>query len=104
MSCSPALLCEGRTRESYGGHDVYNCVLIVNNFIDVRYNGKINMKGIFLDRDDTIIKDKNYMYKVEDLDFFEDTHEALQIMQDKGYELFLVTNQSGIGREMFTEV
>lgn len=60
-------------------------------------------KAIFFDRDDTLIKDKGYMYKVEDLDFFPDTFNVLKELQAKGYLLFIVTNQSGIGRGYFKE-
>ena len=56
------------------------------------------MKAIFLDRDGTLIVDKHYVFKIEDLEYFPDTKEALQIMQNKGFELFIVTNQSGVAR------
>lgn len=60
-------------------------------------------KAVFFDRDNTLIIDKNYMHKVEDLKFFPDTFSALKIIQDKDFKLFIVTNQSGIGRGFFTE-
>jgi len=58
-------------------------------------------KAIFLDRDGTIIIDKHYLHDPNQVEYFEDTIEALQLMTNKGYELFMVTNQSGIGRGMF---
>ena len=58
-------------------------------------------KAVFFDRDNTLVIDKNYMHKVEDLKFFPDTFSALKLIQDKGYKLFIVTNQSGIGRGYF---
>lgn len=60
-------------------------------------------KAVFFDRDDTLIKDSGYMYKLEDLEFFPDTFEVLKNLQNKGYLLFIVTNQSGIGRGFYTE-
>jgi histidinol-phosphate phosphatase family protein len=60
-------------------------------------------KAIFFDRDDTLIKDTGYMYKVEDLEFFKDTFEVLKSFQARGYLIFIVTNQSGIGRGLYTE-
>ena len=61
------------------------------------------MKAVFFDRDNTLIKDKNYMHKVSDLMFYDDTFSALKLIQSKGYKLFIITNQSGIGRGFFTE-
>ena len=60
------------------------------------------MKAVFFDRDDTLIQDSGYMHKKEDLRFFEDTISTLQALKQKGYEFFIVTNQSGIGRGYFT--
>jgi D-glycero-D-manno-heptose 1,7-bisphosphate phosphatase len=59
-------------------------------------------KAIFLDRDGTIIRDKNYLARVQDIEYYPDTHGALKIMLDKGYRLYMVTNQSGVGRGYFS--
>jgi D-glycero-D-manno-heptose 1,7-bisphosphate phosphatase len=59
-------------------------------------------KAIFLDRDGTLILDKNYLSRVEDMEYFPDTMKALQLLQSLGYELFIVTNQSGVGRGYFS--
>ncbi len=59
-------------------------------------------KAIFLDRDGTLILDKNYLSRVEDMEYFPDTMKALQLLQQLGFELFLVTNQSGVGRGYFS--
>ena len=61
------------------------------------------MKAIFLDRDGTLILDKEYLSKVEEIEYFEDSKEALEVFHQKGYKLFLVTNQSGIARGLFNE-
>jgi len=59
-------------------------------------------KCVFLDRDGVINVDKNYVHKIEDLDFIPNTFEALKSLQTKGFILFIVTNQSGIGRGYYT--
>lgn len=58
-------------------------------------------KAVFFDRDNTLVIDVNYMHKVEDLKFYDDTFSALKLIQSKGFKLFIVTNQSGIGRGYF---
>ena len=61
------------------------------------------MRAIFLDRDGVINLDKNYLYKIEDFEFAEGVFEALRAFQEMGYTLFVVTNQSGIGRGYYSE-
>jgi len=59
-------------------------------------------KAVFLDRDGTLIRDKNYLSRVEDIEYFKDTFDALRMMHEKGYALYVITNQSGVGRGFFT--
>ncbi len=60
-------------------------------------------KAIFFDRDDTLIQDKGYMHDPTDLIFFPESISTLRELQEKGFLLFIVTNQSGIGRGYFQE-
>lgn len=60
------------------------------------------VKAIFFDRDATLIVDKHYLHKPEEIEYFDDTFSALKELQDAGYLLFMITNQSGIGRGFFT--
>jgi len=61
-------------------------------------------KTLFLDRDGTIIVDKNYMYKIEDLEIIPEALEALKKFAQTGeYNFVFISNQSGIGRDYFTE-
>lgn len=59
------------------------------------------MKAIFLDRDGTIIKDKNYLSHPSQIEWMPQAVEGLKLLRQKGFELFLITNQSGIGRGYF---
>lgn len=61
------------------------------------------MKVAFLDRDGVINKDTGYTYKIEDFEFLPNCIQALKILNNKGYNLIIVTNQSGIGRGYYSE-
>ncbi len=60
-------------------------------------------KAVFLDRDGTINIEKHYLYKIEDFEFLPGTVEGLKKLQDAGYLLIVITNQSGIARGYYTE-
>jgi D-glycero-D-manno-heptose 1,7-bisphosphate phosphatase len=59
-------------------------------------------KALFLDRDDTLIVDKVYLSDPAGVEILPGVPEALAIARSKGYQLFLFTNQSGIGRGYYT--
>jgi D-glycero-D-manno-heptose 1,7-bisphosphate phosphatase len=59
-------------------------------------------RAVFLDRDGTINVDKNYLSDPSQLQLIPGTLAALRRLADSGYLLFIVTNQSGIGRGYYT--
>ena len=61
------------------------------------------MKACFLDRDGVIIKDVNYLKYIKDIKFNEGIFNGLKILTQLGYKLFIITNQSAVGRGLLTE-
>ena len=58
-------------------------------------------KAVILDRDGTINVDKGYVYKIEDFEFIPGVIESIKKLNDNGYKVIVITNQSGIGRGYF---
>lgn len=59
-------------------------------------------RAVFLDRDGVLIEERNYLHRVEDVVFIPGAALALRRLSDAGFRLFIVTNQSGVGRGYFT--
>nr|WP_293753188.1 D-glycero-beta-D-manno-heptose 1,7-bisphosphate 7-phosphatase [Limnohabitans sp. Rim8] len=60
-------------------------------------------QAAFLDRDGVINQDKGYVHRWEDFEFLPGAIEGMRLLQDAGYALVVVTNQSGLARGHFTE-
>ena len=60
-------------------------------------------KAVFLDRDGTLIKDKQHLCEVKKIELLDGVIEGLQKLQARNFLLFIITNQSGVGRGLFTE-
>ena len=59
-------------------------------------------KALFLDRDGTLIIDKHYLSDPAGVEIIPGVRAALQRAHALGYKLFMLTNQSGIGRGLYT--
>jgi D-glycero-D-manno-heptose 1,7-bisphosphate phosphatase len=58
--------------------------------------------AIFLDRDGTLIEEREYLRLPEQVTVFPGAANALRRLQDADFKLFIVSNQSGVGRGYFT--
>lgn len=61
------------------------------------------MKVAFLDRDGVINVDSGYVYQRDNFIFTDGCAKALKLLQQEGFALIIVTNQSGIGRNYYSE-
>ncbi len=58
--------------------------------------------AVFLDRDGTLIEDRNYLAHPDGVVLLPGVVDGLKRLRDAGYLLVVVTNQSGIGRGYYT--
>ncbi len=69
----------------------------------MKTNDTIKHKAVFLDRDGTINVEKDYLFRIVDFEFLPGVIDALKLLQENGFLLIIVTNQSGIARGYYTE-
>ena len=60
-------------------------------------------RGLILDRDGVINVDIDYLYRVEDVVFVDGIFPLLRAAKAAGFALAIATNQSGIGRGLYSE-
>lgn len=58
-------------------------------------------KAVFLDRDGTIIRDAHYLSDPAKVELLPGAALAIAMLKESGFMLFLLTNQSGVGRGFF---
>lgn len=61
-----------------------------------------SQKVAFIDRDGTLLEEVNFLSRVDDMVIFPFTSAALSMLKKAGFRIVVVTNQSGIGRGLFT--
>lgn len=62
-------------------------------------------KAIFLDRDGVLINNQQhyYIWKSDQMQFVDGVFKNLQMFQDNGFQLFIVSNQGGISRGLYSK-
>lgn len=60
-------------------------------------------RAVFFDRDDTLIKNVPYLGDPSLVSLMPQARESLEILKKNGFKLFVVSNQSGVGRGYITQ-
>jgi histidinol-phosphate phosphatase family protein len=63
----------------------------------------IKVPAVFLDRDGTVIFDKNYLSLPEQVKLYSYAADSINRLRAAGFKVIIVTNQSGVTRQIFTE-
>jgi len=60
-------------------------------------------KAVFLDRDGTIIEDVGYLNNPAEIKFIPGSIEAIKMLNENGFKVVVITNQSGVARGLIAE-
>jgi D-glycero-D-manno-heptose 1,7-bisphosphate phosphatase len=63
----------------------------------------LGRRAVFLDRDGTINVEKGFVHRIKDFEFVDDAVRLIGRLNDAGFLVIVVTNQSGIARGLYTE-
>jgi D-glycero-D-manno-heptose 1,7-bisphosphate phosphatase len=60
-------------------------------------------RAVFIDRDGTINEEKEYLYRTDDFVFIPGAVQAIRMLNEAGFLVVVVTNQSGVARGYYSE-
>jgi len=60
-------------------------------------------RAVFLDRDGTINVERAFLHRPEEFEFIPGAPEAIRLLNEAGFRIIVVTNQSGIARGYYDE-
>jgi len=63
----------------------------------------VSRPAVFFDRDGVLNIDHGYTYRQQDFEWMPGALETIKYFNDQQYFVFVITNQSGIGRGFYTE-
>jgi D-glycero-D-manno-heptose 1,7-bisphosphate phosphatase len=100
----PALAAEGALRGTRG-HGYFVDIGMPEDLERARHElpAVLSRPALFLDRDGVLNHDHGYVGFVEHWDWVDGALDAVKLATDLGWHVFIVTNQSGIARGLYTE-
>ncbi len=69
----------------------------------MKQNGLSEKPAVFFDRDGVLNVDNGYNFRKEDFVWVVGAREAIKLLNDLDYYVFVITNQSGVARGYYTE-
>jgi D-glycero-D-manno-heptose 1,7-bisphosphate phosphatase len=63
----------------------------------------MNNRAVFLDRDGVINRNTHYINKPEDFEILPNVQDAIKLLHEARYKIFVVTNQGGIEKGLIEE-
>ena len=101
---------ETKVVRSWGGQSLalpflegFSTTALVQRIRTVAPTTQGKAKAAFLDRDGVINRDQAYVHRWEDFEFIPGAIEGMRRLQQAGYALVVVTNQSGLARGYYTD-
>lgn len=64
---------------------------------------QLRRPAVFLDRDGVLNTDTGYPHRPDQIEWIEGAHDAVKMLNDRGYFVFVVTNQGGIAHGYYQE-
>jgi D-glycero-D-manno-heptose 1,7-bisphosphate phosphatase len=76
---------------------------IPSSRIMAKPSDKPRRPAVFLDRDGVLNVDTGYIHQIDQLEWIVGAAEAVRLINEAGFYVFVVTNQSGVARGLYAE-
>jgi len=100
----PALAAQGRIRgQIFDGYFIDIGVPLDFERAQTELPRRVRRPAVFFDRDGVLNRDIGYLHRPEEVEWLEGAKKAVQLCNDAGYFVFVVTNQAGVARAYYGE-